>query len=190
MLRTIVLALACLAARVPLVHAQDDQVDPYDATRFHLGPLGITPTIAITNIGTDENVFNDADDPKQDTTAAIGPAAQIALRMGRSRLSGRASGQYLYFKTYDNQRSWNTALDGTWRFPLLRVTPFVLGSRTRTRERPGYEIDARALREDRTVGAGSDVRLSSKTILVLSARRSWFKYDDEEQFLGVSLAEM
>ena len=79
------------------------------------------------------------------------------LRAGRSRLSGKASGQYLYFQKYDAQRSWNTTLDGTWRFPLVRITPFVLGTRTNTKDRPGYEIDSRARRVDRTAGFGSGI---------------------------------
>lgn len=183
------LALVCLVIGVGRTSAQDPAVDPYDAARFHFGPLGVTPSIVISDVGRDENVFNEAVNPKGDTTAAIGPAAQLALRMGRSRLSGRASGQYVYFHRYDNQRSWNTTLDGTWRFPLARITPFVLGTRVQTRERPGYEIDARARRADRTVGLGTDLRLSSKTTLVLSGRRTWVRYDDREQFLGIDLAQ-
>lgn len=185
--RLVALAVVCLGMTAPALQAQE-QVDPYDATRFHLGPLGITPSIALSNLGTDSNVFNEFGAPKKDTTAAVGPAAQVVLRAGRSRLVGTSSGQYLYFKTYDNQRSWNTSLDGTWRFPLARITPFVLGTRTSTKDRPGYEIDSRARRDDRVVGVGSDVRLSAKTTLVLTGKRSWFKYADTEQFLGVNLA--
>lgn len=186
--RVVALALVCLGAAIPAAHAQDE-VDPYTATRFHVGPLGITPSIALSNLGTDDNVFNDSLDPKKDTTAAVGPAANLVLRMGRSRLSGTASGQYLYFQKYDTQRSWNTNLDGTWRFPLVRITPFVLGSRTGTKDRPGYEIDSRSRRVDRAAGFGSDVRISSKTTLVLTGKRSWFKYDDTEQYLGINLGE-
>ncbi len=186
--RVIALAVVCLGTAIPAAHAQVD-VDPYTATRFQVGPLGITPSIALSNLGTDGNVFNESADPKKDTTAAIGPAADLVFRAGRSRLSGKATGQYLYFQEYDGQRSWNTNLDGTWRFPLVRITPFVLGSRANTKDRPGYEIDSRARRIDRTAGFGSDVRLSSKTKLVLTARRSWFRYDDNQQFLGVELAD-
>ncbi len=186
--RVIALALVCLGAAIPAAHAQDE-TDPYTATRFHLGPLGFTPSIALSNLGTDDNVFNASSDPKKDTTAAIGPAADIVLRAGRSRLSGKASGQYLYFQEYDSQRSWNTNLDGTWRFPMVRITPFVLGSRSNTKDRPGYEIDSRARRVDRTTGFGTDVRLSSKTKVVLTGKRSWFKYDDNQQFLGIDLGD-
>ena len=171
------MALVCLGAAIPAAQAQDE-ADPYTATRFHFGPFGLTPSIALSNVGTDDNVFNEAEDPKKDTTAAIGPAVDLVLRAGRSRLAGKASGQYLYFQKYDNQRAWNTTLDGTWRFPLLRITPFILGNRSSNKDRPGYEIDSRARRDDRTVGFGSDVRLSSKTTVVLTARRSWFKYDE------------
>ena len=187
-LRVIALALVCLGGAVSAVQAQQP-ADPFEATRFRFGPFGITPSIALSNLGTDGNVFNEATDPKKDTTAAIGPAAFVVLRAGRSRLSGNARGQYLYFQKYDNQRSWNTNLDGTWRFPTARLVPFVLGSRSNTKERPGFEIDSRARRDDRAVGFGTDVRLSSKTTLVLSGRRNWLKYDETEQFLGVNLGD-
>lgn len=182
------MALVCLGAAIPAARAQDE-IDPYTTTRFHVGPLGITPSIALSSLGTDDNVFNEANDPKKDTTAAIGPAADLVLRAGRSRLSGKASGQYLYFQKYDSQRSWNTNLEGTWRFPLVRITPFVLGVRTNSKDRPGYEIDSRSRRIDKTAGFGSDVRLSSKTKLVLTGKRSWFKYDDNEQYLGIDLGD-
>ncbi len=186
--RVIALALVCLGAAMPAAHAQEE-IDPYTATRFHVGPLGVTPSIALSNLGTDGNVFNEASDPKKDTTAAIGPAADIVLRAGRSRLSGKASGQYLYFQEYDSQRSWNTNLEGTWRFPLVRITPFVLGSRANSKDRPGYEIDSRARRIDRKTGFGTDIRISSKTKLVLTGTRNWFKYDENQQFLGINLGD-
>jgi len=186
--RVVATALVCLGAAAPTLHAQDE-TDPYTTTRFHVGPLGVTPSIALSNLGTDDNVFNEATDAKKDTTAAIGPAADVVLRAGRSRLSGKASGQYLYFQKYDSQRSWTTTLDGTWRFPMLRITPFVLGNRTNSKDRPGYEIDSRARRIDKTTGVGTDVRLSSKTKLVLTGKRSWSKYDDTEEYLGINLGE-
>lgn len=187
-LRVIALALACLGGAL-CANAQEPVADPYETTRFRFGPLGVTPSIALSNLGIDDNVFNEAVDPRQDTTAAIGPAAFIVFRAGRSRLSGNALGQYLYFQKYDNQRSWNRTLDGTWRFPLARLTPFVLGAYTNTKERPGFEIDARARRRDQMVGFGSDLRLSAKTIFTVTGKRSWMKYDDTEQFLGVNLGD-
>lgn len=187
-LRVTALALVCLGCAVPAVRAQDDG-DPFERARLRFGPLGLTPSIALSNLGTDDNVFNESANPRKDTTAAIGPASDVYLRLGTSRIVGKAAGQYLYFNKYDNQRAWNTNLEGTWRFPLVHLVPFALGRRASTKDRPGYEIDSRARLDERTIGAGSEVHLSPKTMLVVTGKRTWSKYDDTAQYFGINLAE-
>jgi hypothetical protein len=133
-------------------------------------------------------VFNDPVDPKRDTTAAIGPAIDIWTKVGRARVTAKSTGQYLYFKTYDNQRSWNTSNDVHVELPLVRFKPFVGGTYVDTRERPGYEIDSRARRRDTGVRVGGEWRLSKKTRLVARADALRLEFDDEEAFLGANLA--
>ena len=89
-------------------------------------------------------MFNTVDDQRQDTTAAVGPAVNFWAHLQRARMTGKSSGQYLYFKTYDNQRGWNTTNELEFDLPLARLRPFVSGSYINTRERPGYEIDSRS----------------------------------------------
>ncbi len=156
--------------------------------RFRLGPLRFTPSIALTNMGVDTNVFNESDDPKQDQIGAVGPAADVWMRLGRSRVSGRVSGQYLYFKQYDHQRAWNSSDDVKWEVPLSRLTPFIIGTYANTKARPGYEIDSRARQTVDSLKLGSELRLSGKTSLVVSGKRSHVAYDENETFLGADLA--
>lgn len=186
-LRVIALALVCLGGAVR-AHAQEAS-DPFTAMRFQFGPVGFSPTLQLSNLGTDDNVFNEAADPKKDTTAAIGPNVDIVLRAGRSRLVGKTGGQYLYFQTYDNQRAWNTNVEGTWRFPMVRLVPFIMGKRSNTKDRPGFEIDSRARLDSRAVGFGTDIVASSKTTFVLTGTRDWAKYDENQTFLGVDLGQ-
>jgi len=162
--------------------------DPAEAGRFRLGPLRFTPSIALTSLGLDDNVFNEDLDPKQDTTAAVGPAVNLWMKLGRSRMTGKASGQYLYFSKYTNQRAWNTTDEGRWEVPLSRLTPFITGLYANTKERPGFEIDSRAHLRSHAVGLGTEFRLSSKTSAVLTATRSDFAFDEGETFLGADLA--
>src|SRR6185436_18696120 len=70
---------------------------------------------------------------------------------------------------------------------MARVTPFVVGSLSDTKERTGYEIDARVRVRNDSYGLGTDVRLSGHTGLVVAARRSRLEYDDSV-YLGVPLA--
>jgi hypothetical protein len=180
----IVTSVWLCAARVAL--AQESS-DPAEAARFHFGPLRFTPSVALTNVGLDSNVFNEID-PKSDTTTAVGPAVNLWMKIGPSRFSGKASGQYLYFKEYENQRSWNSTGEGRWEVPLARLTPFVSASYANTRERPGFEIDSRARRRDDSIGVGTELRLTSKTALTLDATRAHYIFDPNETFLGSTLA--
>jgi putative beta-barrel porin BBP2 len=165
---------------------QSDEAE--EQGRFKFGPLRFTPSIVASNFGVDDNVFNDQVDPKRDTTGGLGPAVELWMRAGRSRLSGKVSGQYLYFKTYKNQRSWNTANELKWEVPVGRLTPFVTGSYVNTKSRPGFEIDSRARLRTDSVGLGTAVRLTAITSLVLSGTRADTAFADGEQFLGTDLA--
>jgi opacity protein-like surface antigen len=187
-LRVVVLALVCLAGAAS-ASAQQQAGDPFDTARLRFGPFGITPALVIRDVGRDNNVFNDGDTPLADNTATVGPQADIVFRLGRSRLAGKAGAQYLYFQEYETQRGWNTNLDGTWRFPLARIAPFVLGTRASSKDRRGFEIDTRARVDDRAVGFGSEINFSSKTSLVLTGKRNWLRYADDEQYFGVNLSD-
>ncbi|HTK29884.1 MAG TPA: outer membrane beta-barrel protein [Vicinamibacterales bacterium] len=168
--------------------AQAPGEDIVEQGRFRFGPLRFTPSIALTNLGVDNNVFNDDTNPKQDTTAAIGPQADLWMHIGHSQFTGKVSGQYLYFGTYQNQRAFNTVDDGRWQWRMTRITPFLAGSYSNTKERPGYEIDSRARLRSDSFTVGTAVELSAKTSVVVSGTRTRFAFDEGELFLGADLA--
>lgn len=183
------LALACaLGGAVAPAYAQEVD-DPADLARFRFGALRFTPTLEITSLGRDSNVFNEFDDAKSDTTGAFGPSTRFWLLAGPARVSGKVGAQYLYFHTYATQRAWNTNDELEFELPLARITPFVAGTYVNSRERQGYEIDSRARRRDISGSAGTSLRISGKTDLVFSFRRLEAKYDEKETFLGSTLAE-
>jgi hypothetical protein len=182
------LAFVCASLMAgPRAWAQDS-VDPSETARFRWGPVRFTPTVEITNFGRDSNVYNEADNPKSDFLAAVGPAVDMWIRPFGSRLTVRTGGQYLYFKKYDDQRAWNTNNEVRWEVPMARVTPFVAGTYLNSRERQGFEIDSRSRRRDRSVTLGTSLRVSAKTAFVVSFRRFDAEYDDQETFLGSTLA--
>ena len=183
-----VLVVVMLAWLTPGVSAQQEQVDPGASARYRFGPLRFTPSITLTNLGVDNNVFNEDVNPKQDTTAALGPGVDLWMRFGRSRMAGRAAVQYLYFDRYSTERAWNRTYDLKWDVPLARLTPFVTGSYGNTKNRPGYEIDSRVRQESQTVGIGADLKVSPRTIMRFSGRRGRVAYDDKAEFLNSDLA--
>ena len=63
--------------------------DPEAIGRFRLGFIRFTPSITLTNLGVDTNVFNELDDPKDDFTVTFGPKAEFWSRLGpRGHLYG------------------------------------------------------------------------------------------------------
>jgi len=155
---------------------------------MRIGPLALTPSIAVTDVGIDSNVFNEWDNPKSDFTTTIRTQADAWLRLGRTRLSGRGTLWYQYFGQYASERALNT--DDMLRFdlPLTRFTPWVSGSYLDVRDRPGYEIDARARRNERAPSAGIDFHLSRKTIIGVSAKQTTIRYASDEVYLGTQLS--
>lgn len=169
--------------------AQDPPSDPSEAARFQYGPVRFTPYLAITEVGVDTNVFNDAEQARRDTTATLGPGVNYWLRVGRSRITARSDVTYTWFKDFENQRSFNNGHDVKIEVPLARLVPFVDGRYQRGRVRPGYEIDTRAFRTDQSVGGGLDVAVTSKTTFRVEGHRARLRYRDDEFFLGSSLQE-
>ena len=186
--RACVLALACVLVGGAHPAAAQAPEDPFESARFRMGPVRFTPALELTSLGRDTNVFNEAEDPKSDTTAAIGPTVRFWMRPGALRVSGHAGGQYLYFRQYDTQRAWNTTNDLKLELVMTRLTPFVSAEYVDTKDRVGYEIDSRSRRRDIAGTVGTALRLGGKTAIVASYRRYQGEYDENETFLGATLA--
>ena len=182
-------ALLMLLAGIPANAVAQEEIDPSQTARFRFGPLRFTPSITLSNLGVDNNVFNDPVDPKQDTVGSFGPAADYWMHFGSSLASGKSELQYLYFDKYQSERGWNTVQHLKWQIPLARFAPFAEGAYSNTKNRTGFEIDARARLTTETAGVGTDLRLTPNTHLVLGAKRTRLRFDEEETFLDVKLGD-
>lgn len=170
--------------------AQGADEDPFSTAKLRLGPLAVNPSVALTNLGIDSNVFNESREAKHDFTASIEPQAQAWLRLGRARLSTRSRAELVYFQKYLGERSVNS--DHQVRFEVLlnRVRSFVETSFLNSRQRPGYEIDARARRKEESLMVGGGIRLLGQTWLELVAHRSRVDFDADAEFLGTRLRDV
>jgi hypothetical protein len=184
------LLLVALGLSPVMAYAQEEAPDPSTTARIHFGPLALNPTIGISNVGIDTNVFNTWDDPKQDFTATVTPGTDLWLQAGRTRLSGRANVGYVYFQQYSQERSFNTDLSARYEVNLYHVRPYAIVSYLNTRERPGFEIDARARRFEHAYGFGADVPLTSRTTFGVEARRQATSYAADALFLGTYLRDV
>ena len=100
--------------------------DPIETRhRFEFGPVGINPSLAMRDIGVDNNVFHD-DDGSEVRLHLHGDAASRrpvqpeapAPRRSRRRVD------YVYFQTYDSERGTNRAAEIKANVDLGRLQPY------------------------------------------------------------------
>jgi hypothetical protein len=157
--------------------------------RVRMGPLWMNPSIGISHLGIDQNVFNDAPDrqPKQDFTMTVTPKTDLWLRMGRSWLSASIDEEIVWFQKYSSERSANTRYLLGWRLPSAWVNLNLSTSYIKARERPGYEIDVRAPRRELTYMAAVEGRIMSKTFFGVRGERQKVDFDAAAVFRNANL---
>ena len=162
--------------------------DP-ETVNIRFGPLWLKPTLALTNAGVDTNIFNvaESDGPEKDFTLTLTPAANVWLRFGPSWFSGSVREDLIWYKKFSSERSANTTYSLGWTLPLSRTTFSVGGNWVDTRERPGFEIDARANRSDQVLTGAVEVRALSRTLIGARVARRDVDFDEGEEFLGRNL---
>jgi hypothetical protein len=168
--------------------ARAQSTDAATMARFNWGFLHFTPTVSLSNVGTDSNMFNDPVNPQRDTTATPAAAVSLWLNVGRSLLSAQLSGQYVYYQKLVSQRSLGSIDTLRWELPVGRLKPFVAGQYSTTRNRPNYEIDSRPRNTGEGVDAGASLDLSTRTSVLVSAGHSATRFDSGEVFEDTNLA--
>lgn len=157
--------------------------------RVRIGPLYLNPTISLANLGIDTNVFNETTDqnPKRDFTLTVEPKTDVWVRMGRTWISGRVVEQVVWYQKYAGERSTNNKYELGWNVPLNRLSFRVSGSYLRTRERPGFEIDARSQRYEKGIDGAVEIRALAKTYFGVRASELKVNFDKAAVFLDSNL---
>ena len=158
--------------------------------RIHVGPFYITPAFLVREAGVDNNVFNQASDPKSDFTMTVTPQADVAVTFARRGLLKTTVGTDLvYYANYDSERSIDPAVRVRGEIYAHRLTLFVDDSYLNTRQRPNYEIDVRSRHLENDALAGFDLRLTPKISFELAGKRAITEYDADATFDGTSLQQ-
>jgi hypothetical protein len=187
-MRRAVWAAVAVLALVREVHAQASPIVP--STRvFIAGPLSLYPQIALTDAGTDSNVYIESTNPKSDLRYSLTPRLYAVLPVANTRFVGTATGDLVYYRIYEDQRSITALLDGRYEVTSPGIRPFVEMGFASRGERVGFEIDTRARHTQTTALAGVDVDVSAKTALTAWVGRSATAYDEDEQYLTFLLAD-
>ncbi len=181
---------AFLGAAAPATGQTLSPPDPANV-RLRLGPLWLNPTLALTNAGVDENVFNDSqeDVPDSDFTITVTPTTDFWLRLGRSWLTGNIREDLVWYQDFVGERSANTNFTAGLVVPLTRFTFTAGGTTIDTRERPGYEIDLRAERDERRLFGSVEFRTLARTLIGGRVDRRTYAFAEGELFDGRDLRE-
>lgn len=184
---SLILLLSCLLTNTATAQTSPAD-DPVESARIQLGPLGITPSGAINNIGVDSNVFNDVESPQRDFTFTVSPQVDAWFRAGRSLTSMNGRLDLVYFQRFASERSVDGEVDGRVELRGNRITPWLGGGMFTGRQRVGYEIDLRSRRTRGTLRTGVDLRLTPKSSFVFSVQRVSHDFAGDS-FLGVNLRD-
>jgi hypothetical protein len=180
----IVFARTASAQQVPT--ATDD---PVASAPYRFGAVAFDPRIALTSLGVDTNVFNTVENAQSDFTFGLKPGTDMFLRTGRGLLTVTGNVEFVYFHEFETERSINSDVLGKYEFRFNRFRPYASASWLDTKQRPGYEIDARARHYETDYHAGADVRVASKSIARLDFRHLDYRFAGDEVFNGEALNE-
>lgn len=181
--------LAVLGGAGPLMAQSPLPAEPTGTPPSSIGPVALYPRFEITSIGVDTNVFNEAEDPKDDFTITARPSIEARLRFGPGRLSYRSSMDANYFHEYKEERSLDRFGELRAELRLTRLMAHVATSGLEASSRPNQEIDLRADRSLRTYGAGAMFAVLSRTALFVGARQEKHQFAVGQVFRGEDLAE-
>ena len=173
--RLLILAVT-LGLAAPAVARAQGVPDPGADARLHFGPLGVTPRVALRNIGFDTNIFNASGTPERDFTTTLATGADSWLRVGRSYFAGKTSVDWVYFQKNASQRSVNLSQEGRVDIDLLRLVPRAGGGFLNSRQRPNDEFDLRIQQRQVVMFGGVAVPIGVKAAVDLEYRQQDFDY--------------
>jgi hypothetical protein len=185
-------ALAQIPIAPPVTEAGSTQSidEARKAAKIHVGPLYVAPALQLKELGVDTNVFNEADNPRQDFTFTLTPQANIAVPVARRGLiRTSAAADVVYYQKYSTERSLDPQFTVRGEMYARRLTLFAEDAYLNTRQRPNYEIDVRSRHLQNDITAGVDLGVTPRTSVELSVQKGRIRFDGDTLFLGNSLAE-
>ncbi len=177
---------ALLTAGVACAGQAPDAPDTAPRGTVTLGPLRLTPSLLVKDMGIDDNVFFEAVNPKRDYTVTVTPRADLTFRMRRLRLGYSTATEYVYYQKYRSQRGINTTSVARMDLDLGYLKPYATIQGLNTRARLNSEVDARARHRDLSYGAGIALKIASRTSLLVNGTQGRVAYDPDSNAWRVS----
>lgn len=168
----------------------DPLARPWATAKMNIGPIYFAPTFELSNIGVDNNVFNDEDAPVSDITGTLGMRSLIGIRAGETLiLQVTQNNSYNYYRRYRSERSIDNNLTAVLEFRTRFFRPWARLNRAKSSQRIGYEIDERAERKMPALDFGADINAAFRLGVSFAARTSKLQFKDTEVFNGRNLSE-
>src|SRR5262245_2544715 len=117
-------------------------------TALLVGRVVVSPSFVFRDVGFDSNIRNDPDHPQGDFTLTAEPRVRAVWPFGSTQLSVSVTLGFVYYARFKDEQSINRLYEGRFDGPGSRLRPFFAATFNHTRQRSGYEIDARVLRKE------------------------------------------
>lgn len=168
----------------------DPAVRPWATAKMNIGPIYFSPTFELSNVGVDNNVFNDEQSAKSDITGTLGMRSQIGIHVGDAFiLQVIQNNQYHYYRRYRSERSVDSGLNFVLEFRNRFIRPWVRWDKPKTSQRQGFEIDERAEVKMPAFDFGADINAAFRLGVSVAGRRNRVRYKDDEAYRGQNLSE-
>jgi len=153
------------------------RVAPLEVARFHIGRLELAPTFEISNLGIDNNVFNDSRN-RRDANLIVSPGLRAFMPVGqRLRLGGNGRVDFGWFPREGGESYADLRGAGDGEFDVGPVTLIAGVAGGRQRQRFSIEIDDRIRRDSFELSGGAGVALGARTVLVLEGFSGRVRFD-------------
>lgn len=174
----LLLTAACLA-----------QSQEQDNAMLKVGPLSFQPSLVISNIGRDPNVFNSATNPQSDFTATFSPKISVIFRVRKLKTTFTQVTDFVYFKEFASERGINPSYAVRADYDLGIFSPFASAARANAKSRINNEIDQRAQHDTIDYAVGTGLKVFTRTHVTFTARQSSLSFAEDETFRGEDLAD-
>src|SRR5205814_455463 len=90
---------------------------PKPIGQMDFGPLTVTPSVALLNVGIDNNVLNSQGSPESDFTATVSPQLKLLYKSGRLTVDSTTVGDYIFYRSETTQGGFapRTLLNAEYR---------------------------------------------------------------------------
>ena len=148
-----------------------------ETSRYHLGPIRLTPSLTIQNAGYTSDLFGTGENQISDYTATVAAGTRWIIPVGsKIYFQGAILPQYIWYARHPEDRTFGGTYDASANFLFHRFSLLVDATSVRTEGLLNSETARRVLLDDRTGRAQAEVKLVGPLFLIGGATWSQFHF--------------